>query len=607
AGGLNFNNTLRKKTEINGSYFYNHLEQNVDRTTERINYTPNGNYNYNLFSKTRNTNENHRVNFTIDHKIDSSNSLKFTTNASISNTRLNTLSESQTMSTANNLQNTSVTDNRTTGNGFNVTSNLLYRHRFKKRGRSFSTNLNSVLSQNESNGQLTADNQFFDTGEKRNISQVNDQTTKNETLAASLSYIEPIGGRKYLEASYNFRTNQNQVERDVFDVSNGAKTQNMTLSNVYHSNYLYNRPGLSLRINRTKYNLSVGANWQKTTINGHLVLKDIDINKSFQNILPVARLNYDFSAMKHLRFEYETSMQEPTIQQLQPVIDNTTNQINQSVGNPQLQPGYNHRVGVNFNTFEPAKGIGFFAFVNGTYTSNAISYSQTINPNLSSLTMPMNVRNASNITGNFNFGFPVRKVFSRFNIGPNVSQRNSRVVLNDTEVASKQNTLGGTARYNFSYKDFFTLDLSANISNQSTHYDTEAASKPQDQRYINKTYSAETNVTIMKNWQLNASADYMMYNSKTTGFSQAIPLVNISASRFFFKAQSGELRVGVVNALDKSLSVSQNASVNYLEQTTYNNLGRYYMVSFIYSLNKQLNPMGAGPRGGRGMRMMIQN
>jgi hypothetical protein len=608
AGGLNFNNVLSKKTEVNGSYFYNHLDQNVDRTTERINYLPNGSYNFNQFSRTRNNNENHRVNFTIDHKIDSSNSIKFTTNGSLSNTSLNTLSESQTMTTENSLQNTSVTDNHTKGDGFNVTSNLLYRHRFKKRGRSFSANINSVLSQNESNGELTADNQFFDTGEKRNVSQVNDQTTNNQTLATNLSFIEPLGGRKYLEASYNFRTNRNQVEREVFDVSNGVKTENMLLSNLYHSNYMYNRPGLSLRINRSKYNLSIGTNWQRTTINGRLILKDIDINKSFQNFLPVARLNYDFSNLKHLRFEYETSMQEPTIQQLQPVIDNTTNQINQSVGNPQLQPGYNHRVGLNFNIFDPGKGIGFFTFVNGTYTSNAISYSQTINPNLSSLSMPVNVKNASVITGNFNFGFPVRKILSRINIGPNVSQRNSRVLLNDTEVASRQNILGGTARYNFSFKDFFTLDLSANISNQSTHYDTEAASKPQDQRYINKTYSAETNITILKNWQLNGSIDYMMYNSKTTGFSQSIPLVNVSVSRFFFKAQSGELRVGVVNALDKSLSVSQSSSVNYLEQTTYNNLGRYFMVSFIYSLNKQLNPMGNGPRGGRGgMRMMMRD
>lgn len=604
AGGLNFNNTLSKKTEINGSYFYNHLDQNIDRTVERINYIPDGSYNFNSVSKQRNKNENHRLNFTIDHKIDSSNSIRFNTNASVSNTRLATLGESQTMTPDNTLQNTSLTNNTTLGDGLNITSNLLYRHRFAKKGRSFSVNVNTVVSKNESNGELTAENSFFTSGEKRSVSQENDQSTSNQALGTTFSYIEPLGGRKYLEATYNFRTNKNQVERNVYDVNSGTRARNDVLSNVYNSNYLYNRPGLSMRINRSKYNLSFGASWQKTVIDGRLVLREVDIYRSFQNILPVARLNYDFSTLKHFRLEYETSMQEPTIQQLQPVIDNTTNQINQSVGNPELKPGYNHRMNANFNIFDPAKGMSFFAFANATYTSNAISYSQTIHPDLSTLTMPVNVRNASNVSLNMNFGFPFRKVFSRFNIGPTARQSNNRVLLNEEEVASKQRTLGGNARYNFTFKDFFTLDLSANLSNQLTQYESTAATRPQDQEYFNKRYSAETNLTVLKNYQLNASFDYMVYDSKTTGFSQNIPLLNVSVSRFFFKAQSGELKFGVVNMLDKSLSVSQNSSVNYLEQTTYNNLGRYYMVSFTYSLNKQLNPMGNGPRRG-GMRMIM--
>ncbi len=606
AAGLNFNNVLSKKTEINGSYFYNHLDQNIDQTVERINYVPAGSYNYNSFSRQRNNNENHRVNFTIDHKIDSSNSLRLTTNASRSNTHLSTLSESQTMTTENEPQNKSVTNNLVDGVGFNLNSNLLYRHRFNKKGRSFSTNVNLVLSQNESNGELTAENDFYDTGEKKNVSQENNQQTDNQTLATTLSYIEPLGGRKYLEATYNFRTNRNQVDRNVYDVNNGDRTFNESLSNIYNSNYLYNRPALNLRINRTKYNVSFGVGWQNTTINGKLVLKDLTIDKSFRNFLPNARLNYDFSNLKHLRLEYETSMQEPTIQQLQPVIDNTTNQINQSVGNPELQPGYNHRMNANFNIFDPAKGMSVFALVSGTYTTNAISYSQTINTNLSTLTKPVNVKNASNMNVNLQFGFPWRKIFSRFNVGPTASQRNSRVLLNEVEVTSQSNTLGGRANYNFSYKDFFTLDLSANLSSQSTEYGAGASSSMQDQKYLNKTYSAETNITFLKNFQLNSSFDYYIYDSKTTGFNQSIPLLNVSVSRFFFKAQSGELKLGVVNALDKSLSVSQNSSVNYLEQTTYNNLGRYYMLSFTYSLNKQLNPMQNGPRGGRGPRMMIQ-
>ncbi|MFM7857855.1 MAG: hypothetical protein ACKO96_39520, partial [Flammeovirgaceae bacterium] len=69
----------------------------------------------------------------------------------------------------------------------------------------------------------------------------------------------------------------------------------------------------------------------------------------------------------------------------------------------------------------------------------------------------------------------------------------------------------------------------------------------------------------------------------------------------------GELKIGVNNLLDQSLSVNQTATANYLQQTTSNNLGRYFMVSFTYAINKQLNPMGAGRRGGRGMQMIINN
>ena len=76
-------------------------------------------------------------------------------------------------------------------------------------------------------------------------------------------------------------------------------------------------------------------------------------------------------------------------------------------------------------------------------------------------------------------------------------------------------------------------------------------------------------------------------------------------SRFLLKNNTGELKFSVNNLLDYSLSVNQTATANYLQQQVTNNLGRYFMVSFTYSLNKQLNPMG-GMRQGGGMRMMMR-
>jgi hypothetical protein len=81
-------------------------------------------------------------------------------------------------------------------------------------------------------------------------------------------------------------------------------------------------------------------------------------------------------------------------------------------------------------------------------------------------------------------------------------------------------------------------------------------------------------------------------------------LVNLSISRFFLKAKSGELKFSVNNLLDKNIGVTQTADVNYFQLQTSNSLGRYFMVSFIYALNKQLNPMGMRPP--RGMMRMIR-
>jgi len=612
AGGLNFNQVISKKTEVNGSYFYNHLDQEIDRIVERTNYLPSGQtYGSSQDSRQHNVNENHRLNFTIDHKIDSSNSLRFTSSASYSNTMLTTASLSETMSASNTPQNSSTNYNQTDGTGLTINSNLLYRHRFAKKGRNVSVNALFNISENGSDMDLSAENFFYSGAtEQQNVQRTTDQGSSNQSVGASLSYIEPIGGRKYLEVSYNVRTNLNDVDRNVYDITGSSSDFNQMLSNSYTSNYIYHRPGLSMRINRNKFNVSFGANWQKTVLDGRLKILEIDINKDFQNILPNLRFNYDFSNVRHLRLEYETSIQEPTIQQLQPVVDFSTSQINQSIGNPNLGPGYNHRMNLHFTTFDPGRFVNFFAMINGLYTANAISYQQAVNADLSTLTMPVNVDYNASVNGNFNFGFPITKLKSRFNFGPVITRSASLAFINDLpsgagpqEIQTNQQTLGGTARYNFNFKDVFTLDLSANLSSQQTNYVSEAAMTPEAQQYFNETYSAETFVTILKNWQFNGSFDYLIYNSQTTGFNQKLPLLNLSLSRFILKAQSGEIKFGVVNVFDKSMSVSQVASVNYLEQTTYNNLGRYFMVSFTYSLNKQLNPMGGGNR--RGPRMMM--
>lgn len=594
AGGINFNRDVSKDTKAGGSYFYNHVDQDVNTTIDRINYLPAGNYLFNQKNRQKNLSDNQRLNFSIEHDIDSANSIKLTSYVSTSKNNVTNASESSTRDENGALQNESSRLTSSKGTGLNLNSDLLYRHRFPKKGRSLSANVNLGVSNNDSDGSVGSLNQFYSsTPETRNISQESDQANEALYLGATTSYTEPLGGRKYLEVNYNYRVNTNQVLRDVWDVSGGQQVFDPFLSSKYKSQYTYNRPGINFRLIRQKFNLMAGASYQNTRLFGDLIYQDVTIDKTFENLLPVVRFNYDFSNFKHLRIDYETSMQEPTIQELQPVINNS-DPLNLSVGNPNLRPGYSHQIRTSFTYFDPATFINVFSFLTGNYTTDAISTSQMVDQNLVRTTQPVNVAGNYSLNGSIHFGFPIKKLKSRAGIRVNGDWQHGITLLNNTENAIDRLTTGATVTYSYNLDEKLNVDLRASVEDQKAVYDFEVP----DQRFLNKTYEAEFTLKLLKHYQLNPQFRLLDYSSQTTDFQQTIPLLDISFSRFLLKNNVGELKVGVRNLLDKNLSVTQASSTNYLEQRTYNNLGRYFMISFTYALNKQLNPMNG--RGGAG-------
>lgn len=603
AGGLNSNSSYNKdKTKVNASYFYNYLDQFLTTDLQRVNYQKDGNYNFSQKSVQKTINDNHRVNLTVEQKIDSFNSIKFNTNFTYNTSGQNINSEGKTWNVGNTaLRNENNQTTNSTSSSFTLNSNLLWRHRFAKKGRTLTSNFTYAYTNTGANGNLNSTNNFYLPKDSMSIvSQTNSQTTISPTYGLTVTYTEPLGKRKYLEFDYNITSDINKVSRDVYDWQNEQPAFNSSLSNRYNSNYLYSRPGINFRINRDRYNFTVGTAFQQTMLDGKLLLINQSINRTFQAVLPVMHFNYDFAMGKRLRVDYTTSMQEPTISQLQPIINNS-DQLNLSTGNPQLQPAYVNQLRMNFNSFSPERFFSVFALINGNYTTNAIVNSQTTNPQGVRLTKPVNVGTGSSLSGNFSVGVPITKLKSRVNIGPSYSVSRSINLINEDENKMIQQTIGGLVRYNFSLDEILIVDLSANLSKQETSY---SFNSQQNQSFFNQTYSSEVNVNFLKNYAFNTEFNYFDYRSATTDFHQTIPLWNISVSRYMLKNRSGELKFAVINLLDRSLSVTQTASTNYLQQQTTNNLGRYLMVSFIYILNKQLNPMnGVRPRGGNRMMM----
>lgn len=602
AGGFNYNKDFTKKTELSTSYFYNYLDHNLKEETNRINYLPMGDLVFNQQTTQDNSNSNHRVNTTLEHKLDSMNSLKLTTSVGYNQTDMNQRNVSENLNPDDEVINES--DNRTFAEGSTVTANanLLWRHRFAKKGRTLSASVQgNIRSSNRDGNQTSATSYYGETTEVNELNQINTQDTKTNTVLTNFSYTEPLGNRKYIEANYSYRRNNNDVDKQVYDVADGGLDFNTQLSNQYTSTYQYHRAGVNFKLNRSKYNLTVGSSLQQTLLDGDLKLLNQKISKSYQNVLPLARFNYDFSDTKHLNIDYETSVKEPSIQELQPVVDNS-DPLNLYVGNPELRPAYEQSVRIRFGSFDPMKFISFFGFMEGTYTTNAIVTAQQYTQEQVRISMPVNVDHSTRLSGDATFGFPIEKLGARLSISANAAREAGVNVVEEQESNIVQNTWGSRARLDYHYKEIINAGVSMSISRQSTEYDF---NEQANQLFFNKSLNGDLSVSFLKNYQFNSVLEYLIYESKSSDYKQSIPLLNLSLSRFVLKAKSGEIRFAVNNVLDKNLGVSQTASVNYFERVTSNSLGRYYMVSFIYALNKPLNPMGMRPRGGM-MRILRQ-
>jgi len=602
AGGANLNRKIKTQTELTASYFYNQLGHDLTQELERENFLPTGNFYYDQQSLQDNRNYNHRLNLRLDHKFNEGSSVLLTTNTSANKTNTSQQSFSQTLNSEGFIQNMSNQATGAEGQRLNLETSLLWRQRLNKPGRTLTAGLNFSTNGNEQDGSLEALNQFFGpNASEQNILQVNALSTMNRSLGANATYTEPLKNRRFIEANYRITRNYNEVDQQVFDKADGLEVINELLTNQYNNTYLFQRAGLNIRQVRDNFNVTIGTNLQVTSLKGNIVTSNQEINKNYEHVLPVVRFNYEFSNFRRFMADYETSVQEPSLLQLQPLIDNR-DPLNIYVGNPQLKPSYRHRTTMRYNSFNPLTSRGFFTFVSADYVRNAITNATSVDEFLVRTVTPLNVESNLSLRGNVNFNIGLSKIKSRFNVGTTISHIQSVNVLNSVEQQIANNILGGNARFSFRPNDNFETSLTANINQQLTKYEFSVL----EQAYLNQAYGSETNWTFLKNWRLGLGFRYQIYEGRTAGFDRKIPMLDFSFSRSFLKGNTGEVRLSGYNLLNQNLGVNQAVDANYIQRQVTNSLGRYFLLTFTYSLNRSLNMLdGAHRPGGGGMRMIM--
>lgn len=641
-GGLNGAFTLFDgDMELGSNYLYNGSVNDVIEETSKITYLDNGSRLLNDeqgFSTTRT--QGHRFGMRLEHEFSENTSIIFEPQINFGTGAYNEFKDFQTyteMDAVRDSTNRGYTGNKGDNNNWSASGSFLFRQRLGKPGRTISTNVRYSFSNNELYGFNQSLTQVKDVQtalwSDEVINQRFDQTSSSSSLSGRVVYTEPLAEYLFLEANYQYSWNKNVSSKKTFSIGSDlmqdgmleydpiGETENPTYSNSILNRSITQRAGINVSYQKDKIRAQIGASANPTdTYNettGHDPYKSKVLNWS-----PQAMFNYEFSDYSHIRMFYFGSSSQPSTSQLLPVPDNS-NPLNISLGNPNLDPYFNHNIRAMFGYTNRETFTSVHARFGGRLVQNAITNAQWYDPSGVQYSIPVNGPATGSFDGRImvnspfgNSGFSIFSMtFARYNqstsyIGKD-SLESDRYYDDETAsfnyglfnmdfpdlgesdrfVTNRTQTASFTQRLRLTYRnDFVELTVGGRTRMSKSWFTMENSEL--DATWNNQV-EGSMNWTVPGGFNIIADLDYNWYNGYTTPQEDEF-ILNAEITKLLFKNKF-TLALKAYDILGQSKNLSVSDSANYHLETRNNTLGRYIILSLTY----RFGTFGGG-RGGHG-------
>jgi outer membrane beta-barrel protein/carboxypeptidase family protein len=597
SGGVNYVSQWGKDLSVSSSAFVNRSDNDNVQTLTRQ-YLPVQDslayYDQSMVSDSRN--DNGRFDARLEWTPDSLNSVILQPRLNFQKNDANSLGDAANSTVEGSPLSTAHSQSLDGTKGNNLSNRLTLRHRFAKRGRNVSADINvGHILRDGTGAQRSLTDYYSGSGTTSDtLDQQSTSRTTTNSFSTRIAYTEPISAHLQAQAIYNpsLTRSESDARANQIDPLTGEYTvPDSALSNSYQNRNTLQNAGLAVLYTHGVWKLLANTSYQRTRLHSEQTFPGgLTIDRSFDDVLPSMTLSGTFANRRNVRLSWNTSTNNPSIGQLQNVVNNS-NPLSLSSGNPDLRPTYNHSISLRVSEADPAKSKSRFLFANVSRTSHPIANATFTAPTDTTidgvflargtqLTRPVNLDQSWNANLFAVYSRPTNWIKSIVSFNGGGSFTRNPTQINGLTNLSRSYALrsGVTLSSNISPNLDFTVSYQGNYnisrnslttSNQGDYYT----------HSIGVRFNAVARHGIVVRQELN----HNLQSGVPSAYGQDIVLWNTTLGKKFLKNDQGELRVTASDVLQQNRSVSRSVTETYVQDSRDRTLGRYVQAVFTYT------------------------
>ena len=426
----------------------------------------------------------------------------------------------------------------------------------------------------------------------------------SDALSYSLrtSFVEPIYGKNhFIETVLSLSGSNRNSVKDQYSMMDGSYQYDSVYSNALSNNMYTEQLELNYRWVSEKTDLTAGARvlaiqTYSTTYYGKSLARDTLYNR--WNWSPNVRFRYKFGQKEFARIVYRGRVNQPTIQQMEPVRNNS-DAMNETVGNLGLNPAFSHNIFAMYSKFNQEKFSSMMVGMNANLTQDALTnntiydktgkrYLQTVNAEM----IPWYV--GAHFMSNTPFCNKMFQFHSRTAVSYN--QRVAYVLREQDAdeiaelIAMNQLPLGDASKTG-------TFRMSSDLTLRFTHKIVDIGVKNTNIYSLTHNSLNKKNISHIGDWIITGDVTFHLpkswniatdvsYTSRHgyQGLTDVNELIwNFSLDKTW---ANSTLTLKVYDLLNDKKNIVQTVNETSVSYQKFNTLPTYFMLTYTYKLNR---------------------